>query len=62
MEEGSPKNRRETAKKDAAVMIQGEIKGKTCVLTPSCRVEGRMFGTFTVRVTCGSRVEGINSV
>jgi len=27
-------------------MIQGEIKGKTCVLTPSCIVEGRLLGAF----------------
>jgi hypothetical protein len=46
MEEGSPENRRETAKKDAAGMIQVEIKGKTCVLTPSCIVEGRLLGAF----------------
>ena len=34
------------AKKGAAGMIQAEIKGKTCVLTPSCIVEGCVLGAF----------------
>ena len=42
----SGENRRETAKKDAAVMIQGEIKGKPCVFTSSCMAKGRGLGGF----------------